>query len=72
VKAIPHYLSIRPAGEGLFFITSRGTTLTKATLTKATFADKVKDTLSCAGIDTSHYRGHTFRIGAASTAVTRA
>ena len=63
VTAMLQYLAARPAGDGPLFITAQGTPLTKAW-----FVSKVKEILGQAGIDASHYKGHSFRIGAATTA----
>ena len=37
-------------------------------LTKAAFVDQVRKTLALAGVDERNYAGHSFRIGAATTA----
>ena len=37
-------------------------------LTKPAFVDRIKETLTKAGIDRSSYAGHSFRIGAATSA----
>ena len=63
VSAVLQYLAVRPPGEGPLFVTPQGTALTKTT-----FVSRVKETLGSAGIDASHYKGHSFRIGAATTA----
>ena len=63
VSALFNYLAVRPPGEGHLFITQEGTPLTKAL-----FMQRVKAALSQAGMDTSWYKGHSFRIGAATTA----
>ncbi len=63
VTAILQYLAARPPGNGPLFITDQATPLTKAW-----FICKVKEALGQAGIDSSSYKGHSFRIGAATTA----
>ena len=63
VAALLQYLAIRPPGDGHLFITEQG-----IPLTKALFIQRVKDALGQAGMDTSRYKGHSFRIGAATTA----
>ena len=56
-------LAVRPAGDGPLFIMPQG-----IPLTKATFVKKITEVLEQVGIDASHYKGHSFRIGAATTA----
>lgn len=63
VAAILQYLAVRPRDEGPLFITSQG-----EPLTKSAFMNEVREVLGSAGLDTSHYKGHSFRIGAATTA----
>ena len=38
-------------------------------LTRVRLVDEMQKALSVAGIDASHYTGHSFRIGAATTAL---
>ncbi|ETW92411.1 MAG: hypothetical protein ETSY2_53490, partial [Candidatus Entotheonella gemina] len=63
VTALLQYLTIRPGGDGPLFIAKEGKFLTKPGLVQ-----KVREALTAAGIDSSHYSGHSFRIGAATTA----
>ena len=63
VSAVLQYLVVRPSGEGPLFVTSQGTPLTKPN-----FVNRVKEVLGQVGLDTSHYKGHSFRIGEATTA----
>jgi hypothetical protein len=63
VAAVLQYLAARPPVDGPLFITEQG-----APLTKAIFITRVREALSRAGIDSSSYKGHSFRIGAATTA----
>jgi hypothetical protein len=63
VAAILAYYAIRPAVPGPFFIYKDGSLLTRDRLVTA-----VRQALAQAGVDTSHYSGHSFRIGAATTA----
>jgi hypothetical protein len=62
VSAVLQYLTVRPGADGPLFITLQG-----RPLTKALFIRKVKEALERVGIDSSHYKGHSFRIGAATT-----
>jgi hypothetical protein len=63
VQAVLQYLAVRPPGDGPLFISAEG-----SPLTKEQFMAKVRDTLSRAGVDSRAYKGHSFRIGAATTA----
>jgi integrase len=63
LSAMLQYLAVRPAGDGPLFVTDRG-----APLTKSTFMAKITECLGQTGIDASRYKGHSFRIGAATTA----
>lgn len=63
VAAILSYLSLRPSIQGPLFIFQDGSPLTRASLVR-----HLRDALSQAGIDSSHYAGHSFRIGAATAA----
>jgi hypothetical protein len=63
VVAMLRYLAVRGVDNGPLFRMADGTTLTKAVLVQ-----KVRGALTRAGIDPTHYAGHSFRIGAATTA----
>ena len=63
VAAMLHYLSIRPAESGPLFVTKDG-----QHMTKNKFMKMIRNTLAKAGIDSSGYKGHSFCIGAATTA----
>ena len=63
VAAILAYCAIRPATASPFFIFGDGTPLTREKLVAA-----VRNALSQLGINTAHYSGHSFRVGAATTA----
>ena len=63
VSALLNYLAVRGKEPGLLFHFSDG-----SPLTKSKFVDKFRSLLYRAGIDGSSYSGHSFRIGAASTA----
>ena len=63
VAAVLAYLAIRPSTPGPLFLLSSG-----VPLTRETFVSRLKQGLSSAGIDSSGYNGHSFRIGAATTA----
>ena len=58
-----NFLAVRPPGEGPLFVHADGTPLLKQQ-----FVARVRRALSSSGIDPSHYSGHSFRIGAATTA----
>lgn len=63
VSAVLGYLALRPPYPGPLFVFSNGTPLSRVDLVK-----HMRAALSQAGVDTSHFSGHSFRIGAASTA----
>ena len=62
VAAMLGYLAIHPSNPGPLFIWENGTPLSRAQLVK-----HLQEVLTQAGIDTTHFSGHSFRIGAAST-----
>ena len=66
VAAILAFMAVRGQDEAPLFKTKEGTPLSRQTLVKM-----VKDSLSKAGIDCARYNGHSFRIGAATTALAR-
>ena len=63
VKAMLNYLAVRGQQEGPLFIFRNGTYLTRQRLVAA-----VRLAIGRAGLDPSKYCGHSFRIGAATTA----
>ena len=63
VAAVLGYLAIRPSTPGPLFHFQDGTPLSRTHL-----VTHIRDALSRAGIDASQFSGHSFRIGAASTA----
>ena len=63
VAAILHYMAVHPKGEGSLLIHVDG-----SPLTRAQFVFQVKKALQAATIDSASYSGHSFCIGAASTA----
>ena len=63
VAAMLSYLSVRGGAEGPLFRFKDG-----RLLTRERFVSRVRDALSAAGIDESLFAGHSFRIGAATTA----
>ena len=63
VKALLSYLEIRGTNPGPLFVTED-----RLPLAKPTFLKMLHSTLSKAGIDPSQFKGHSFRIGAATTA----
>ena len=63
VGALAKYMSIRPPTTGPLFIHASGKPLTKQALTAET-----RKLLSLAGFNAANYAGHSYRIGAATTA----
>ena len=57
------YMVLRGRGKGPFFRFKDG-----SPLTRARYVSEVKRALTKAGVDSSHYSGHSFRSGAATTA----
>ena len=66
VVALLNYLVIRGMVSGPLFLFRDGTYLTRQAFVRA-----VRQTLETAGVDQSHYCGHSFQIGAATTAAAR-
>lgn len=66
VKAMLNYLLVRVDSEGPLFKFQDGRFLTRQRL-----VDAIRDALQAAGMDHSKYCGHSFRIGAATTAAKR-
>lgn len=66
VAAVLSYLQSRGTSAGPLFRLSDG-----RPLTHKRFVEMVRDGLSRAGVDQSNYCGHSFRIGAATTAAAR-
>ncbi len=65
VAALLGYMAVKLPGEGPLFISA-----CRAPLTKDAFMRQIKEALRQAGIDAAGYKGHSFRIGAATTATT--
>ena len=63
VAAILAYLAIRPNTPGPIFLFERGIPLLRPALVEA-----VRQALGSSGVDISRFCGHSFRIGAATTA----
>ena len=63
VAAILGYMVQRGSQKGPLFLFSDG-----RFLTRERFVDQVRRALQVAGVDSSQYAGHSFRIGAATTA----
>ena len=63
VAAVLAYMALRGQGPGPLFTFKDGKPLTRARLVA-----EVKQALATAGVDCSHYSGHSFRSGAATTA----
>lgn len=64
VAALLQYLEVRPRGSpGALFVHRNGTPLSRERL-----VGMVREALRAANVDQSHYSGHSFRIGAATTA----
>lgn len=57
------YLAVRGFSSGPLFCWQDG-----SPLTQPAFTDNLRTLLQLAGVDPSHYSGHSFRIGAATTA----
>ena len=66
VAAISAYLAVRGSSPGPFFTFKEGTPLSREL-----FVARVRSALTVAGIQASQFAGHSFRIGAASTAAAR-
>ena len=66
VKALVSYLLVRGERAGLLFIFEDG-----RFLSRQRFVGEVRGALGKEGIDSSKYCGHSFRIGAATTAAAR-
>ena len=66
VAAVLAYLAVRPPIRGPLFIHANGTPLTRVELIR-----HVRQALRLRGFDVSNYSGHSFRIGAATTAAAR-
>ena len=66
VSALLKYLIVRGTAPGLLFHFQDN-----APLTKSKFTAKFRELLLLAGMDPKHYAGHSFRIGAASTAAAK-
>lgn len=66
VQALLQYIGIRPATPGPLFVLSTGLPLTRAYL-----VSNLQAALRQAGLDDTVYNGHSFRIGAATTAAQR-
>ena len=63
VAAILDFMVHRGPDDGPFFTFANG-----SFLTQDRFMQAVRDALSCAGVDSSAYAGHSFQIGAATMA----
>ncbi len=64
VREVLNYLVVRGRRQGPLFLFADGTYLTRLRLVEA-----LRQALGKAGIDPTKYSGHSFRIGAATTAV---
>ncbi len=63
VAAVLNYLGLRPSSSGPLFLFENGSPLTRAAL-----VTHLRTALAQAGVESSHYSGHSFRIGAATAA----
>lgn len=63
VSAVLAYLAMRPSMPGPLFLFQDGTPLSRIKL-----VSHLKEALSRLGLSTANYSGHSFRIGAATTA----
>ena len=66
VKALLAYLARRRFAPGPLFLFENGEALSRAAL-----VDQVRRALTTAGIDATRFAGHSFRIGAVTTAAAR-
>ena len=66
VAALLSYLACRGSGPGPLFVFADG-----RFLTRKKFVELVRAALAAAGVDQTKYCGHSFRIGAATTAATK-
>ena len=66
VAAVLSYLTCRGTGPGPLFVLGGG-----QGLTRSHFVSLVRSALDLVGVDQSAYCGHSFRIGAATTAAAR-
>ena len=66
VRAVQHYLALRGTRSGPLFIWPDN-----KPLVKSRFVSLLREALKRAGLDPEKYAGHSFRIGAASTAAMR-
>lgn len=65
VSALLSYLAYRGTKPGALFTWADG-----STLSKTKFVEAVRSALTKAGLPAKDYEGHSFRMGAATTAVT--
>ena len=63
LTAVMHYMTIRDSTTGLFFVFKNG-----IPLTKSAFTAKIREALQILGFPEENFAGHSFRIGAATTA----
>ena len=63
VAAVLAYIAVRGKEPGPLFVWESG-----KFLTRAAFVDSLRDALSTAGLASSDHAGHSFRLGAATTA----
>lgn len=66
VAAILSYLAVRPRTPGPLFLFEDGKFLTRDRLIR-----NLRDTLLQVGVNATHFAGHSFRIGAATTAAAK-
>ena len=59
VVAVLRYLAVRGFDQGPLFCWEDG-----SPVTRPKFVERLRSTLQAAGVDPSHYSGHSFRIGA--------
>ena len=63
VVAVVRYLAVKGFDTGPLFCWEDG-----SPVTRPKFVERLRSTLQAAGVDPSHYSGHSFRIGAATVA----
>lgn len=64
VTQLRHYLAIRGNNEGYLFIYKNG-----SPVSRSHFSDALNGALSFTGLSAQRYKGHSFRIGAATWAM---
>jgi hypothetical protein len=63
IELLLDYLALRGTRQGALFLTQQGTAVSREA-----FAGRLSEAINLCGLDPSRYKGHSFRIGAASYA----